>query len=199
MTEPIPPRPPEPADRAATAQAVVASLLAGEEEYLATWQRLPTDDQLAAWLDITARGLGLLAAVTGQQLAQAQEASGSASVAPWVRLAIEASRSTELTADVLIQAWLTEYESRGLRVAEEHDGAEDPLAIGARQAILGSRLLMGQVDGDTVRVRQLMKAAASPEEIREALVQVVEAVATELAEATASDQHRVLQILATDH
>lgn len=175
---------------AETERAVVASLLDDGGAYLETWQRLDVDAQLRAWQRLAGRGLGLLATLTAQHLAQAQANAGTAQVAPWVRRAIEAARATELNDDVLVQAWLADYHDEGVRRSE---GSGDE-AIGAQQAVLGSQLLMGHVDGDTVRVRALL-AEASPSQARESLVQLTEAVVLDLSELTGADAERVFAAL----
>lgn len=175
---------------AETERAVVASLFGDGGAYLETWQRLDVDAQLRAWQRLAARGLGLLASLTAQQLAQAQASTGRAEVAPWVRRAIEASRATELNNDVLVQAWLADYHDEGVRRSE---GIGDE-AIGAQQAVLGSQLLMGHVDGDSVRVRSLL-GEASTTQARESLVQLTEAVVADLGELTGADAERIFTAL----
>lgn len=178
----------------AAEQAVIESLL-DPEQYEVVWQRLPTDTYFAAWRTVNARALGVLAAVTLQQLEQAQAASGLAVVPAWVSRAIEASRTTELNAEVLMQAWLAEQHDRGVQLSQAHPDRRDPMAIGAQRAILGSELMVGELDDDTVRVRLLAKAADDAIEVREALVQLADALARDLAEATGGSREQVLRAL----
>ena len=141
------------------------------------------------------RALGVLAAVTLQQLAQAQAASGTADVFPWVSRAIDAARTTELSADVLTQAWLADQHDRGAQLTAAHPDPGDPMRIGAFRAMLGARLMAAELDGDSVRVRQLTKDADNPVEVRDALVQLADALARDLAEATGGSRERVLRAL----
>lgn len=176
-------------------RAVVESLLAGDEQYASTWRRLPNEQYLAAWRAVNVRAVGLLASLVLQRLAEAQAMAGRLDVDPWVHRAIDAARATELTADVLMQAWLAEYHDRGVRVAGENPDPDDPMAIGARLAVLGSQLMAGELDQDSVRVRQLMNASTGPDEVREALVQVADALTRDLAEATGGSHEQVLRAL----
>lgn len=174
---------------------MVESLLAGDDAFAKTWQELPQDAQLAAWARIDVRALELLASLTLQQLAQAQAASGRPDVGDWVHRAIDAARLTELNADVLTQAYLASYRDRGVQVGAEHPDPDDPMAVGARLAVLGAGLLAGELDGDSVRVRQLVKASAGPEEVRGALVQLADALAIDLASHTGASKETVFRAL----
>ena len=69
------------------------------------------------------------------------------------------------------------------------------MRIGAFRAMLGARLMAAELDGDSVRVRQLTKDADNPVEVREALVQLADALARDLAEATGGSRERVLRAL----
>lgn len=175
-------------------QSVVQSLI-DHEQYEEIWRSLPTDTYFAAWRAVNTRALGVLAAVTLQQLAQAQAASGTADVFPWVSRAIDAARTTELSADVLTQAWLADQHDRGAQLTAAHPDPGDPMRIGAFRAMLGARLMAAELDGDGVRVRQLTKDADNPVEVRDALVQLADALARDLAEATGGSRERVLRAL----
>lgn len=174
---------------------VVSSLIAGGEQYLTTWAHLTLRSYLGVLRAVAARGLELLATMTANALAQAQAGQGMADVPPWVHRAIEASWATELDSDVLMQAWLADYQDRGRAILAEQDDPGSPLQIGARQAVLGAELMMAELDADTVRLRRAMLAADSPELVREGLVQVLEAVADDLARGAGSDRERVLRAL----
>ena len=167
------------------------------QQYEAVWHRLPTDTWLAAWRAVNARALGVLAAVWLQQLDRAQAASGVAVVPAWVSRANDAVRSTELNADVLTQAWLAEQHDRGVRLSTAHPDPADPMAIGARRAVLGSELMMAELDDDWVRVRRLVKDADDAIEVGEALAQLADALVRDLSDATGGSRERVLRALAT--
>ncbi len=92
------------ASAAETERVVVASLIAGGEQYLTTWLHLTLRSYLAALRAVAARGLGLLASMTLTGLAEAQAAGRRPEVPNWVHRAIEASWATELDADVLTRA-----------------------------------------------------------------------------------------------
>ncbi len=177
-------------DPAQTEHAVVEALLAGPGQFASTWLRLTVRSQLAAWRAINARALATLAALTAARLSQAQSAGEGVDVPGWVARAIEAARATELNQDVLTQAWLAEYHDRGVRAR-----ADASLAAGAGQAVLGSLLMAAELDGDSVRVRALMRHSSGPDEVREALVQVAEALVAELGEATGGDAQQVFRAL----
>ncbi|MDI9628015.1 MAG: hypothetical protein QM286_05660 [Acidobacteriota bacterium] len=182
---------------AAVERSVVESLL-DYERYEEIWQRLPASTYFAAWRAVNARALGVLAAITLQQLAHAQAASGTADVYPWVSRAIDAARTTELNEDVLTQAWLADQHDRGVRLATAHPDRGDATGIGALRAVLGARLMAAELDGDSVRVRQLTKDASDPVEVRESLVQLADALARDLAEATGGSRETVLRALVAD-
>ncbi len=55
--------------------------------------------------------------------------------------------------------------------------------------------MVAELDGDSVRLRRTQSDAASPELVREGLVQLLEAVVDELAALAGSDRGRVLQAL----
>lgn len=179
-------------DPAQTEHAVVEALLAGPGQFASTWLRLTVRSQLAAWRAINARALATLAALTAARLSQAQSAGEGVDVPGWVARAIEAARATELNQDVLSQAWLAEYHDRGVR-----ERADASMATGARQAVLGSLMMAAELDGDSVRVRALMRDSSGPDEVREALVQVAEAVVAELSAATGGDWPQVFRALLT--
>ncbi len=183
------------ASAAETERVVVASLIAGGEQYLTTWLHLTLRSYLAALRAVAARGLGLLASMTLTGLAEAQAAGRRPEVPNWVHRAIEASWATELDADVLTQAWLAEYHDRGKETLAAEPDPGSPLHIGAQQAVVGSELMVAELDGDSVRLRRTQSDAASPELVREGLVQLLEAVVDELAALAGSDRGRVLQAL----
>lgn len=180
----------------AAERAVIESLI-DHQQYEAVWHRLPTDAYFAAWRAVNARALGVLAVVWLQQLDRAQAASGVAVVPAWVSRAIDAARTTELNADVLMQAWLAEQHDRGVQLSTAHTDPADPMAIGARRAVLGSELMMGELDEDWVRVRRLVKDADDAIEVREALAQLADALVRDLAEVTGGSRERVLGALGT--
>lgn len=180
----------------AAERAVIESLI-DDQQYEAVWHRLPTNIWFAACRAVNARALGVLAAVWLQQLDRAQAASGVAVVPAWVSRAIDAARSTELNADVLMQAWLAEQHDRGVQLSMAHPDPADPMAIGARRAMLGSELMMGELDEDWMRVRRLVKDADDAIEVREALAQLADALVRDLAEVTGGSRERVLGALGT--
>ncbi|WP_167043496.1 hypothetical protein [Salinibacterium sp. ZJ454] len=162
-------------------EALAAQRAGDSEAFWAVWLVFSQDSYITALLDLTISAFEL-------HRATLSTTNDMAKLPGWLTRAIAKSGPQGLHRSQFGEAFLAEYPRLAHLIVEDLvEGDSSDLAVGARQAILASALLLINSAGDESTVLDRTRLSAvmqqhQPEQIRDALVQIHDYMVDEAAE-----------------